>query len=251
MKGDTITLSLELSPEALRRQSAMLNQMADFLESPEVKKKSVDDEICTELDAGNNADVLRFPARIPEGATVSNTKPPAPPAHDEATQAQAPGLNCDVDSEGLPHDARIHSSSKAKNKKDGTWKVARNMNSKTVEKVRAELIALRNAAKGAAPAPAAAMPAPPAPASTVAPAPPPAPKVEGNATDNQKNFSALLKHISTSVNDGHIAAAQVQEIISTRGIPQMGLLGKRPDLFDAVRTAIDNAILQNQIAAAQ
>lgn len=260
MTGDTITLSIELSPKALRKQSMMLSVMADVIETlpahdnplriDKTIPKTAAEQLCSDLNKGIIADTLPPP---PLAAKIVDTTVKV-----KTIDAQAPGLSGAVDSEGLPYDARIHSSSKAKNK-TGAWKVARNMDAKLLAKVRAELIALRDAAKvSTPPAAIATPPAPPLLAETLAakppapPAPPspPAP-VETSANDNAKNFTALLRHISGSVNGNQITSVQVNEILTARGIPQMGLLGKRPDLFDAIRVDIDNAILQNQIAAAQ
>ncbi len=262
MSGDTITLSIELSPTALRRQSAMLEQMADVLEAI---PKTAGEKLCKELDngkglpshaAGDGGSIPNPPLNITD---LSNPPPPPP----EASQPIAPGLSCEVDAEGLPWDSRIHSSSKAKNK-TGTWKVARNMDPKLVAKVRAELIALRDSAKGSAPAPVtpvASEPAPPAPpfVNTLTgqpPAPPAPPAPSGPAavsakTDDAAKFTALLRLISTSRNENQLTAAQVNETLVKHGIPQLGLLAKRPDLFDAIRVDIDNVILSNQIAAVQ
>lgn len=47
--------------------------------------------------------------------------------------------NVPVDSEGLPWDGRIHSSSKEKLVKDSTWKLKRGVDKALVEQVKAEL----------------------------------------------------------------------------------------------------------------
>lgn len=55
----------------------------------------------------------------------------------------------DVDSRGLPWDGRIHSSSKGKIVKDGTWKLRRNIDQAVVEQVEAELLAVMTIPKPA------------------------------------------------------------------------------------------------------
>lgn len=275
----SMNLTIDLTPEALRRQAQMLEQMAVVLESlPEAKKKSASDELISDLNAGNNAS-NQIPSPTPPAppappAVTAAASIPAPPA---APQAPAPGIVGEVDADGIPWDGRIHSSSKKKTA-DNRWKVARNMDPELVRKVRAELIALRDAANGgappaapAAPAPAPVVsmtapqpPAPPAappfvntltglpPAPPAAPAPAPAPAASADDPAEQaKKFTAILQHISGLINTKQITAPQVNDVLAPLGIPQLGLLNKRPDLYDAVRTGIDNTVLQNQIAAAQ
>jgi hypothetical protein len=274
--SNTIVLNIELSPEALRRQADMLGQMATVREQiPEAKKKSgsASEQLIHELDAGNTSGMAApmptppVPAIAPAPVAIASI--PAPPA---APQAPSPGIVGEVDADGLPWDGRIHSSSKKKTA-DNRWKVARNMDPELVKRVRGELIALRDAANGGA-APAA--PAAPAPAPVVSMAPPappappaappfvnlmtgqppapaaPAPVVSADdPAESAKRFTLLLQHISGLINTKQITAPQVNEALAKLGIPQLGLLNKRPDLYDTVRADIDNTVLQNQIAAAQ
>jgi len=89
----------------------------------------------------------------------------------------------EIDSDGIPWDARIHAGSKATLKRGGTWKIARNTDDALVTTVIAELKATMSATgasdteQDAAPAPAASTTAPP-PAASIAPAPAPAPAPE-------------------------------------------------------------------------
>lgn len=279
--SNMITLNVELSPEALRRQSLMLGQMADVIEMLP-KSGNAGDQLIEDLNKGQTQTPPAPPAPPISAAVPLPSATPTPPPAPPAAPTPGPGIAGEVDADGLPWDGRIHSSSK-KMTADGRWKVARNMDPETVKKVRAELIALRDAAKGGAPvapapvapAPApiastvATPPAPPAPpaappaappfvnlmtgqppAPPAAPAPAPAP-VADDPAEQAKKFTAVLNHISSAINAKQITAPQVNEVLSKHGIPQLGLLSKRPDLFDIVKADIDAAILLNQIAASR
>lgn len=104
------------------------------------------------------------PPPVAAAPTVAAPVPPAPPA---------PGV--ELDSAGLPWDGRIHAESKAKIKKDDTWKKRRGVDDATVAAVEAQLRAVLAAPSVAGNAPAAPAlvppPPPPAAASPVAPAP--------------------------------------------------------------------------------
>lgn len=101
---------------------------------------------------------------LPPGAALPPV-PPVPAAPPAPPAPAAPTNRADVDSAGLPWDARIHSESRNK-VADGTWRKRRNTAPEVVAQVEAELRALM-----AIPAPGAAIPTPPAPV-TVVPAGP-------------------------------------------------------------------------------
>ncbi|MFM6929437.1 MAG: hypothetical protein ACKOX6_13295 [Bdellovibrio sp.] len=77
---------------------------------------------------------------------------------------QAPTQQLEVDSRGLPWDARIHANTKATNK-DGSWRIKRGTEPSLVTQVEQELIAKIKSGHVpvAAPAPTAFVPPPPAP----------------------------------------------------------------------------------------
>lgn len=64
---------------------------------------------------------------------------PAPVATTSTSTITETATNVPVDSEGLPWDGRIHSSSKEKLVKDSTWKLKRGVDKALVEQVKAEL----------------------------------------------------------------------------------------------------------------
>lgn len=67
------------------------------------------------------------------------TSAPAPVATTSTSTITETVTNVPVDSEGLPWDGRIHSSSKEKLVKDSTWKLKRGVDKALVEQVKAEL----------------------------------------------------------------------------------------------------------------
>jgi hypothetical protein len=72
---------------------------------------------------------------------VSPPAPPAPPPAAPTGNVQDPVGGVEIDTSGLPHDTRIHSSPPSK-KQDGTWRARRNLADGVTERVEAELRAL-------------------------------------------------------------------------------------------------------------
>jgi len=66
---------------------------------------------------------------------------PVPPAPSAPAPQTSPAVGAELDKDGLPWDARIHSSSKEKNK-DGTWRQRRNLADGEKERVEQELRAI-------------------------------------------------------------------------------------------------------------
>ena len=197
-------------------------------------------------------------ASIPQGAVPIEASPglhmvpPAPLA--------APSTGVELDSAGLPWDSRIHSSSRAKQAKNGQWKVARNMDPARVVAVTAELRAAMSAGVPAAVAPAPVAPpppiapiAPPPPVAPIAPPPPiapiappppiapiaPPPPVATDASGSVvKTFADLMKKITThGIKPDAVAAA-----CKLHGLRSIAMVGVRPDLIPAVHAALFPAV---------
>lgn len=113
------------------------------------------------------------PAFSPTQTTVVPVHPPVQDASGELTTTQ-------LDSEGLPWDKRIHSSSKALNK-DGTWRLRKNIKQELVEQVVAEL-------RAKTPSVATASSPGTVPSSTVPQATQPAPQVAAPTIPSQTSF---------------------------------------------------------------
>lgn len=121
-------------------------------------------------------DVVAPPPPPPPGSDpVFAAPPPAPPAPTNNGDGSATDLlrGADLDADGIPWDARIHSTAKSKNA-DGRWKLLRGVNKELVPQVIAELKGTP-ATTTPPPPPAAAPIAPPPPPGAAAVAPPPPP----------------------------------------------------------------------------
>lgn len=180
---------------------------------------------------------------------------PTDPEDDNTDKAAAlaaftPGATPDRDSEGLPWDRRIHSSSKAINA-DGRWRIARNVAPELIESVKAELRALVAAA--VTPPPVEVVPPPPvdivmAACTTVAEAaqqsmaaltavaPPPVAAVDPAPTAPDLNlmFTTLLRDAGQAVVAQRVTSAELTAICVKHGVANVGLLAARKDLVPQI-----------------
>lgn len=146
-----------------------------------------------------------------------------------------------LDSEGLPWDARIHSSSKEKIK-DGTWKIKRGTDKLLIDDVKAELRAVMNIPLAPAPTETQGLHPNPNPLSVSAvnaivkasnpTPPPPTPPAAGGVT----TFAELMAAITGAKMD----SATVTAILPTidPAITSLPLLAPRPDLIPLVAEAL-------------
>lgn len=214
-------------------------------------------------------------------ATLSAPVPNAPtaPAMGAPTALGAapstPASGVEVDKDGLPWDARIHTESKAKNA-DGRWRNKRNLDANLKAQVEAELRQVMGApsaplAPAASPAQQAApvtiptaVPAPPsAPALPVAPVPPapsvpvagaaPSMPVAPNAApagevpqDARQQFVGLVGRASAAIQAGKVTQAEVTQICAAAGVPALPLLANRLDLVAHVAGQVDALIASRQ-----
>lgn len=152
--------------------------------------------------------------------------PPAIPA------ASVPTTAPDLDSSGLPWDARIHSASKAMNA-DGTWRQRRGLNDAALRSaVEAEL---RAGLAGITPVAVAAPPVPMPPAVPVPPAPPTPPAPVATPTTLAEFMAALTPRMV----QGHVAMAQIIAACSAHGLATLRDLGERPECIPAVWSALN------------
>ena len=77
-----------------------------------------------------------------EHAVIDQSEPDTGQSEPDTGQSEVPGV--ELDSDGLPHDSRIHADSRGKIK-DGTWRKKRNLDQAMVESVEAELRATMSA----------------------------------------------------------------------------------------------------------
>jgi hypothetical protein len=174
-----------------------------------------------------------------ESASVS--PPPPPPPQTETP----PVTGVDLDSEGLPWDARIHSSAKTKLARGNTWKVKRGTDPALVESVKAELRQLMAVPAQGNDAPVAenqpsttvsdagqAPPPPPPPQTQAETTPPPPPPPA--ATGVEITFPILMQKITA----GGISKDAVDAACTKHGVLSIPLLAARPDLIPAVHAEL-------------
>lgn len=130
-----------------------------------------------------------------------------------ATTAEVGGA---VDSEGLPWDKRIHSSSKEFNK-DGSWRIRRNLDKDLLAQVRAELLSKRVVTTPVVPTPTLAPTAPVVETTVVTPAPvqtlpsPAMPVMQsGHSLETfRANFPMVMSQLIT---EGKVTQEYVQQL---------------------------------------
>lgn len=182
------------------------------------------------------------PVAPSSAGSIAPPPPPVPSAAPPAPPAGAPSAT-DRDSEGLPWDSRIHSSSHAKIA-NGTWKLAKGMSLQParVEAVKAELRALMALPAGATGyAPAAPPPITLAPASppNLAIAPPPPPPV---AEADPATFPEFMAWIAGLIGAAKWSHPQTTQALATLGLPSAVGLSSRPDLIPSAVQVIKSML---------
>lgn len=186
------------------------------------------------------------------GGTLPPAAPPAPASSLEAGTPPAaavppapPPASPTLDAQGVPWDARIHSTP-ATLTKQNVWRAKRGVSDALVAQVQAELLAARGPvptppaapsvpaapppsvpatrAPVAAPPPSAPVPAAPLPAD----APPAAPPAATGQT-----FQDFMNWASAAQAAGKITIAQLNEAAALNGLERVGQLMDRPDLVPA------------------
>jgi hypothetical protein len=139
--------------------------------------------------------------------------PPAVPAPPAGGSVNPAGKQ--LDSRGLPHDGRIHSSPPTITDK-GVWRKKRGLNDEAlVHRIETELRAGQ-----AVPAPVASVPLPP-PVETVTVAPP-------------HDLASLLQRCAPMLASKALDMGQVIAACKTVGVESLAVLASRPDLVPAV-----------------
>ena len=158
---------------------------------------------------------------------MTGTAPITPAVEGEA---EVPSDGTGLDAEGLPWDARIHSSSKAKTQK-GVWKFARNLDENIKMQVLSELRGKTTPAQSVPPPPPPGA-APPPPAQMEIPAaldrrpPPPPAAAPAPAVDAQAiTFPQLMQKFSGLLMENKITKDQLNEACKTVGLDTPAALG--------------------------
>ena len=140
----------------------------------------------------------------------------------------------------MPWDARIHASSKEKNK-DGTWRVKRGADKAEVARILAEItpMALPPAAPPMPPIPPVPPAAPPAAPVSVPAGAPVASGLPPSADAPVNPFVELMQHVMLQVRSSKITNAEVMECAAKFGIVRLDELSAKVELIPQVRAAID------------
>lgn len=226
-----------------------------------------------EVFGGKSADTATVTVAPPISGTASiapepekNDIPlvPAPPVEVPAvttststTTATATPAGVELDSEGIPWDGRIHSSSKKKLVENGRWKLIRGVDKDLVEEIKAQLLeglaapvpapvesaqtqglhpdpnplsvaAVNHAIANAPKPPVSEQMGKPAPAATTG-----TPAV-ADAGPQISNFAQLMAAITSK----GLKPEQINPVIQSLGIAAMPVLATRPDLIPAVALAL-------------
>lgn len=221
------------------------------------------------------------PHTFPTFGATANTNATANAA--VAPPAPAPGTvttisHSDVDSAGLPWDARIHQKKKSK-KQDGTWKLLKGIDMTLVASVVSELTANKLPAsvspgtqldivmpqQGTVPSPPASstvpvppapvgpatgtVPVPPPPAASAVPAPPVPPSVPAaaapavGALPAASGYRELIQKCSAATKSGKLDPVKLQSIVQARGAPNVQGLRDMPHLIADVDADIEALLL--------
>ena len=265
------SISQLIADDAVKQARAIEEELKKFVKSAEIPSPTIAPHVSvptvTEADmvgqiaepdavADSNNDPLPF---VPSAGVAGNT------TLTNTTTATASGV--ELDANGIPWDARIHSSSKEKLVKGGGWKLKRGVDKDLVDQVETELKAALSApapaqtttavneaglnpfsagnAIGTVPdvtstsagvAPTANIPTNPLPdqanavqtaAALVAPP-------ETASSDKIDTFAKLMPAITKAKLD----PAYVTQVVQQFGLPSMPVLATRPDLIPVVAEAL-------------
>jgi hypothetical protein len=142
----------------------------------------------------------------------------------------------------MPWDVRIHQRLKAK-KKDGTWKIQKNISPELVQHVTAELASKKLSVSTAAapPPPAAGAPPPPPPAPPAAGAPPPPPP-GFNINTAFRDFMQKVIEVTTAQ---RMTSTEISQLVQRRGSPNLSELAKTPQLIPDIIADIDAFLISS------
>ncbi len=196
--------------------------------------------------------VMPPPVTVPPAATAPPAGAPLAPA---APMTSANGV--ELDSRGLPWDARIHSLGAGNTHPktaNGQWKQKRGINGgDLIARVEAELRTVLAAGGGAVVTPPAAVTpppptgvTPPPPAAVVPPPPvvpngaPPAPPAATGVCDSMPK---LMTKITDAMGSAKLTQAQVLAAVQSVGLTELSQLTHRPDLIPGVAQYLDTILI--------
>jgi hypothetical protein len=188
--------------------------------------------------------------------TVPNITPPSPidvtPAYNPFNNTPSVKNNVELDINGLPWDARIHSRTKSKTDK-GIWKLQRGVDMNLVDKVSKELLdivptgykiaAISEPNTGGPITIISETYEPPKPTVLKSPIPQPPPAITQPSDDPMEpetdTFPLLMAKITSLIAAKKITREQVNDAVKSVNIPSLPLVATRPDLVPKISSYID------------
>lgn len=202
---------------------------------------AIDTDAAAAFGAPDSPDAAQTFAPLPAGA--GSAAAPAPVAGPAVSGVE-------LDSAGMPWDARIHAGGKTQNK-DLTWREKRGVGADVKAAVAAEL---RQVMAASPPAPVTAAPAPPPVVEQVAPPPPapvaaapaPAPAPITAPPSGLASFAAAMARVTAGQTAGHLTTDDVKAAVAAVGLTEARQLAQRPDLVPLFVEHIDAFIAAGQ-----
>lgn len=233
-----ITITVPLNEKALREAATQLEKLAETL-----RPSMIADLVETFVDVGKGTVPATSPA--PVSAAVPSpplATPPAPvtppaPATPMAATPPPPPAAVELDTEGLPWDERIHSSTKSKYAKSnaqtgtvmGGWKRKRGVQPLTVDNVKAELRLI--------------YPAPPM--APVAPVAPPTAPVTPPVSPDGNLYLPLMQKCTERINANELTLEAIVAVCNKHGVNTVPELAARSDLIPTVEAEIEAIWIRN------
>lgn len=213
----------------------------EFVNPVEVFAPGKDAPFIAAVEAFATAPVDTTATTLTPTPTPDIAPPVATPDSSAAHVAPHTANLVELDSRGLPWDARIHSRERTKIA-NGQWKNKRGTDPELIKTVEAELAGVMSSAPASAPVvtpPPVIVAPPPSPATSANVAspsnvtPPPAP------SNVPLDFPSIMRKITTAVTGKIMTATQAAELAQRYGVTSPALLINRPDLFPAIDAELD------------
>lgn len=181
-----------------------IEQGFDFLAGLRCSTENTAPAALTTFENGSASEMVPPPPTYPDDSSAADS-PPTPPAENGSAALVSPG---ELDADGLPWDARIHSTSRKKTVKDNKWKKLRGVDPALVVTVEAKL-------RGQAPTP----------TQIEAPESTPAPTVD---------FPTLMSRVQQAGLTPETVNAECQKI----GVENMALIFNQPEKIGQLFAAL-------------
>lgn len=196
------------------------------------------------------------PPPTSNGTGANTAVPPSPPTTPNAVTAEGAVIvvSAEVDSAGMPYDARIHQKAKGK-MKNGQWKLIKGIDEAIVSAVTKELAVRKLGANpaGSLPPSGNTVPVPPSPPNTPAPPVPPSNGVGGTVPvppappvgplGNGDAYRNFVDKVIALNKEGKVTSEKVNSLCQLHGATSIMALASMPHLIADVERAVDASAL--------